>query len=88
MATNLYLLKTELGSYDAYDGFVIAAQTEKEARSIAQHNKADENCKWDKNTRSYIDLDTWIKPELSTCELLAKDSTVQTGLILGSFNAG
>jgi len=72
---NLYLID-RIGhvGYDEFDGFVIAAESETEARSLC--NQADEG-------------DIWGNQLDATCELIgtAKDGT-NKGVILESFNAG
>ena len=62
--------------YDLFDGFVIQAEDEKQARGIADANGADEN----------LFQRPWLSDEYTTCkELVAGDGP---GVILSSFNAG
>jgi hypothetical protein len=60
--------------YDYYDSFVIRAETEIDARSIAFNNAGDESG------------EVWKDPEKSTCEELQAEGKVE--LVLGSYNAG
>ncbi len=70
----IYLLKAvNRVGYDEYDGFVVAAENETEARQIANDNSAD-------------DCRIWNDPLKVRCERLKH--TLAKGLILGSFNAG
>ena len=60
--------------YDENIGFVIRAQNEKEARSIASNSGEDE-------------LDgTWLDVEHVSCKIIPLDG--KSEVILGSFNAG
>lgn len=58
--------------YDKNFGFVINADTEKEARKIAQENGADETYMWN----------AWIDENYSTCVELSKESK---GIIMKDF---
>jgi hypothetical protein len=72
---NIYLLE-RVGrvGYDEYDGFVIAATSETEARNLC--DSADEGDIWD----NQLDV---------TCTLVGTASEdTEKGIILGSFNAG
>jgi len=75
----LYLLK-EISStkrwYDSFDSFVVRAQSEDEARQLAQRKIADE---------SRIAADFWLNPVFSSCNEL--HSAGRSEIVLGSFNA-
>jgi hypothetical protein len=62
--------------YDAYNGFVIAANSEAVAREIANENAADEGRIWE-------------NPKLSSCELIGNSiGNRSDGIILSDFHAG
>jgi len=68
--------------YDVFDGWVVRAPSEREAREIAQSRGGDE-------VGSYFDKDNrhfWTDPDLTTCVPLTEDGAA--GAVLGSFNAG
>ncbi len=81
--------KEEVG-YDCYDGFVVEADNEIEARKIAQENGGDEIQEWVHRYTKRIDVQFWINAALSTCEPIEEAGwhREQTGVILGSYNAG
>ena len=60
--------------YDKAFGFIVRAETEQEAREIAEENAGDE---------SWSGRKTWMKPELSTCIELSEDG--EKGLVLRDF---
>jgi len=72
---NIYLLeRTGRVGYDEYEGFVIAADNETEARSLC--DSADEGDIWG----NQLDV---------TCTLIGiANDGVAKGIVLGSFNAG
>ena len=72
---NIYLLeRTGRVGYDEYDGFVIAADTETEARSLC--DSGDEGDIWG----NQLDV---------SCTLIGEASeNWERGIVLGSFNAG
>jgi hypothetical protein len=74
----LYLL-ANLGDvdYDSFDGFVVAASSEEEARSFANERPSDEGA-------------IWQNEEKSSCSLIASSVAegVAKGIILASYNAG
>ena len=65
-------------SYDSYDGFVVIAETETEARRYAQKKIADEKD---------IDAYFWLNSDCSSCTYLAQTNHAE-GIVLASFNAG
>ena len=66
------------GNYDIFDGFVVQAEDEGQARGIADENGADENCGGRR--------EPWLSQTYTTCkELVAEGSA---GVVLGSFRAG
>ena len=70
----------DIFSYDENYGFVICANTEKQARKIASLESGDEN---DSKTIT----SPWLRPEKSSCrQLIAENEKI--GLILRDFNAG
>ena len=70
----IYLLvRTDHPWYDEYDGRVICADNEKQARTIANKSAGDEGQMWDDYS-------------LVVCELIDPDG--EHGEILASFNAG
>ena len=75
--SKLYLLKRmDRVGYDEFDGFVISADTETEARDFAIQEAADEG---DEVWSSQLDV---------SCTLLALNTKHDKGIVLGSFNAG
>jgi len=74
---NLYILREEeCERYDTYDGFVIAANSEEQAKQMAHEQDRG---------RGRGEHQPWVTD--STCELLsAVDGEAR--IILGSFNAG
>lgn len=75
--SKLYLLKRMNDiDWDEYIGFVIAADTETEARDLAAQEAADEGEK------------VWGSQLECSCTLLAISTKHEKGIVLGSFNAG
>lgn len=73
----LWLLnRTDNIGYDEYAGYVIAAETENEARLIAAVNHADEGS------------EVWEGQLTCTAECIADATNREAGIILESFNAG
>lgn len=74
----LYLLtRNDKTGYDEYLGYVIAADTETQARDIAAANAADEGA------------EVWNSQLDCNVTLLALNSTKrEAGIVLDSFNAG
>lgn len=74
----LWLLRAtgDTPSYDYYDAFVVRAETETEARALAQAKGGDEA----------RDGDFWTDPAKSACEMMSMGGTA--GIVIGSFNAG
>ncbi len=62
--------------YDAYDGHVIAAESEEEARAFAAQGAADEG------------KEVWSDGEKVKCELIGETLGADKGVVLSSFNAG
>lgn len=76
---NLYILDRldadDTGvTYDAYDGHVIRAESESDARRLASECRGDEG------------PDVWLDPSRSSCMVLAADGP--PGVILSDFHAG
>ena len=89
---NIYLLKCEYQGGSTYDGFVVAASSEAEARQLAQVKCGhDEYKEWITPTVKLKDGNFGgpsfpPAPEESTCELIGTTKK-KPGVILGSFNA-
>lgn len=64
-------------SYDSYIGFVIRADSERQARELAQAKVADEG---------RVIYNIWMNPQFSDCYVLPHDG--DAGIILSSFHAG
>lgn len=62
--------------YDCYDGHVISAPTEAEARAIAAERPGDEG------------KDCWLAPHMSECEHFGESLTDKIGTWLSDFHAG
>lgn len=75
------------GSYDSYDSFIVAAETEEDARAIAAKNGGDEQ---DFGEYRYggdrTPRNGWLAPTDTSCVELTMPT--EAGVILGSFNAG
>lgn len=81
---HLWLLTAIGGAvgYDCFDGFVVCAADEVQARALAQAAGGDEVRKWsDDEDKPY-----WTDPKKVRCTLLVAEG--EPGIILGSFNAG
>lgn len=73
----LWLLnRTDSIGYDEYTGYVIASETENEARLIAAQNHADEGG------------EVWEGQLTCTVECIALETNQGVGIVLESFNAG
>ena len=78
MITLYELRATELGEpewdwpYDKMRGFIIAAESEEEARSIAHANCGDEGS-------------VWLEPTMTYCKLLTAS---KPGVVMSDFHAG
>lgn len=82
----LWILKAnkKVLDWDSFDSFVVKAQTERDAREIAQENGATE-C--DIGTGYNIKRGPfWLESQYSSCKELKP--TGKPGIVLGSFNAG
>jgi hypothetical protein len=62
--------------YDCYDGYVIAAPTEEEARSIASTRPADEGA------------ECWLAPTMVSCTHIGESLDEEPGIFLADFHAG
>lgn len=72
--------------YDCTYGFVIQAESEQEARQIAQCNGSDETKYWDSEKAEMVIYPVWIDKSLSTCvELVAEG---EPGIVIEDFHAG
>lgn len=83
MLLNLYLLKRpeDKVSYDEYDGFVIATDSEESARGMA---KGDGTNGDDSNREGFM---SW-RDEEATCIFIGTTKTTKHSIILSSYNAG
>ena len=83
----LWLLRPAKGNklwepwYDKAFGFVIRAETEEDAREIAQSDNGEEINFWVNN--KYYELPAWTSAEHSTCEELLADG--EEGIIIKDF---
>ena len=72
---NIYIIKrTDAIGWDEYEGFVVVAKNEQEAREIASKEAADEG------------EDIWFNHAYTRCEVV--DTLVGPRVVLSSFNAG
>lgn len=100
---NLYLLSQEINNgYDSYDSFVVAAESEEEARKIHPSeyvtHSTDEKWYGTRGVAPFEEYDTengnygtWVpRTEIDKIKvvLLGKASEGITGIICTSFNAG
>lgn len=69
--------------YDCAWAFVVRAETEAEAREIAQSHGGDEVNRW---TPKKEKLNTWLDPSVTTCLPLGPDGT--PGLVIEDYHAG
>ena len=69
-----YLKRYDPPRHDEFDGFVVCAESPREARKLASYEAADEGGR------------TWLSPDLSSCHAI-RDRIIP-GVVLGSFNAG
>lgn len=74
MSAIYHLTSSEHVSYDQYAGFVIRADSEQEARAIANVIKDD------------APDGRWLDPARSTCNIVSTDG--ESSIILASFRAG
>lgn len=73
----LYLLtRKQFPGYDEAGGFVVAADTQGEARWIASERAGDELA------------DTWLSEDSSTCKMIATRTSERAGVVLRDFRAG
>lgn len=82
---NIYLIKAKEGvGYDAYDGHVVVAYTEHDARRNVPHG---DEVGWVDGSKC---PDFWTDDAYSSCEKIgtAMPGEGTTGAILSSFNAG
>lgn len=63
--------------WDCNHGFVIRAEDEQAARSLAQTHMSDE---------SWASKELWLDPKFSTCEEISLEG--ESEIILNDFNAG
>lgn len=82
---NIYLLKAkDAVGYDAYDGHIVAAYTEHDARRNVPHGDEVGYC------QPLTCPDFWTDDKYSSCEQIGTmlPGEHSTGAILSSFNAG
>jgi hypothetical protein len=83
---NIYLIKAKQGTgYDSYDGHVVVAYTEHDARRNVPHG---DEVGWANGDKC---PDFWTDDAHSSCEQIGTvlpDREHSTGAILSSFNAG
>lgn len=95
----LFLLKSLVDSgYDSVRGFVIAAESEDDARSVPYENfLADDlnGCRYECGHSDVFLLDSeeqspciWKDAKTSSCEVIAPESTLPRGIVLRDFRAG
>jgi len=71
---NIYLVKNDTFTWDQYDGFVVAAESPKEAKRMI-----------DGNTSDYA----WNQEGKITCSKIGRaEEKVKPGILLSSYNAG
>ena len=70
-------------TYDSMYGFVVAAETEEEARELAQADGGDETNRFVGPERS-----VWTNPAYTTCEVLDPFRYSKPTIIISDFNAG
>lgn len=71
--------------YDCTFGFVIRAETEQDARAIAQENGSWETSIWVNGSRSQV-YPAWTDPTLSTCVELTADG--ESGVVIEDHLSG
>ena len=75
---NLYLItQTVNNEYDTYDGFVVCAESEDDAKTIKELNKSEPYGIW-----------VWCIDDIEVKYLGKADDSVERGEVLGSFRAG
>jgi hypothetical protein len=83
----IYLLTCNLGGYDSFNGHIVIAESEEEARSFC---RCGDECK-EKYRSGYNENHdcVWRDPNQSTCEKIGTAEYNQDkGVVLSSFNAG
>jgi len=70
-------------TYDSMYGFVVAAETEGEARELAQAGGGDET-----NRPFGVERSVWTNPAYTTCEVLDPSQYSEPTIIISDFNAG
>jgi hypothetical protein len=83
---NLYLVsQNENNHYDTYDSFVIACESEEEAR----HTNPQDGCVMPKKDWLYLYSSWCSSPDHVTVTYLGiADASVKHGIVCSSFNAG
>lgn len=71
--------------YDKHSGFVVRAETEKEARKIAQSSAADESGRNEEPRPAWVNI-AWLYAKYSTCVELTSEG--KAGVVMSRFNAG
>jgi hypothetical protein len=80
---NIYLLEGLLDTgYDSYNGFVVIADTEEEARALP--GRGGDESDYEQDGLTY-----WVNPKTSTCTLFGTAlAGSEPGIILSDFHAG
>lgn len=85
----IYLLrsKKEVG-YDSFSSFLIEANSEEDARKIAQDNGGDEISYWYPGYTKHETIPYWTSDEFSTCQELSSTDFKPGEIIMSSYHAG
>lgn len=88
----IYLINAiNLVGYASYESFCVVADSELEARTLANNNGGEESCEWDNNSTGLFRIDTkfWLDPLKSEIELIGiyTGSKTESFILIGSFNA-
>lgn len=76
----VYLVESkDWHGYDTYKGFVVQANSPKQARELAQKAIAGEK---------YAHKSFWLNPKYSTVKQIGTNDKKRPGIILASFHAG
>ena len=89
---NIYLINTiECVNYDSYDSFCIVANSEEEARELANNTDGDESWKWDTTSKELNRIKTnfWLNPLETKLKLIGYYIGEETNpfILISSFNA-
>lgn len=62
--------------YDKAFGFVVRAETEQQARRMAQDNHGDENDVWGENSVTHC-IEPWLKDKYTSCVEITQDGPAE-----------